>query len=44
MEDEMHVLEQNETCELVSLPAWKKAVGCRWLYTIKLNPDGILSS
>lgn len=40
MEDEMHALEQNETCELVPLLAGKKTVVCRWVYTVKLNHDG----
>ena len=40
---EMTVLEQNETKELVTLPQGKKAVGCKWAYTIKLNPNGSLT-
>ena len=37
MEDKMHALEQNETHELISLPAGKKVVGCQWIYAIELN-------
>ena len=37
---EMDALEKNCTWELVSLPLGKKTVGCRWVYTVKHNPDG----
>jgi len=43
MKDEMHVLKQNGTWELVPLPARKKAIECRWVYIIKLNPDETLA-
>ena len=33
-------LKQNETWELVTLLPGKKTVGCKWVYTIKLNSDG----
>jgi len=39
----MQALKQNETWELVSLPAKKKTVGCQWAYTVKLNPDETLA-
>ena len=26
-----------------SLPVGKKAIGCRWLFTVKVNPDGSIS-
>ena len=42
MEDEIHASEQNRTWELVSLIVGKKVVGCRWVYTVKLNRDGTL--
>ncbi|RDY13570.1 hypothetical protein CR513_01484, partial [Mucuna pruriens] len=32
-------LEQSGTWELVSLPTSKKAVGCRWVFTIKVAPN-----
>ena len=36
---EMQALESNHTWELVPLPSGKKAVGCRWVYAIKVGPD-----
>ena len=38
MVEEMHVLDDNGTWNLVQLPAGKKAIGCRWIF--KVNPDG----
>ena len=35
---EMIALEQNVIWDLVSFPPWKQAVGCRWVYKVKLNP------
>ncbi|RDX94967.1 putative mitochondrial protein, partial [Mucuna pruriens] len=37
---EMQALEQSGTWELVSLPSGKKAVGCRWVFAIKVTPNG----
>lgn len=31
---------ENNTCTLTNLPEGKKAVGGRWVYAIKNNPDG----
>nr|GEY34820.1 putative RNA-directed DNA polymerase [Tanacetum cinerariifolium] len=39
MEDEMRALEKNKTWETCVLPLGKKTVGCRWVFTIKYNPD-----
>ncbi|RDX60104.1 hypothetical protein CR513_61788, partial [Mucuna pruriens] len=36
---EMQALEQSGTWELVSLPSSKKAVGCRWVFAIKVAPN-----
>lgn len=33
-------LEDNDRWDLVPLLARKKLVGCEWVYTVKLNPDG----
>ena len=43
MDEEMEALQKNNTWELVSLPHEKKAVGCRWVFTVKHNPDGSVS-
>ena len=40
MNDEMEALQKNHTWELVLLPNEKKTVGCRWIFTVKLNSDG----
>ncbi|RDY13777.1 hypothetical protein CR513_01261, partial [Mucuna pruriens] len=36
----MQALEQSGTWELVFLPSSKKAVGCRWVFAIKVGPNG----
>jgi len=43
MHEEMKALEQNVTWELTPLPPGKKAIECKWVYMVKLNPDGSLS-
>jgi hypothetical protein len=40
MKEEMHALEKNKTWELVQLPEGKKAVGCKWVFTVKQTPEG----
>ena len=40
MVDEMSALHKSGTWELVSLPASKSTVGCRWVYVVKIGPDG----
>lgn len=40
MNEEMEALQKNETWELVKLPPGKKLVGCRWIYTLKLDSNG----
>ena len=42
MNDEMEALQKNHTWELVSLPGGKRTVGCRWIFTVKLNPNGVI--
>lgn len=37
---ELAALEANNTWEIVSLPANKKTVGCRWLYRVKYHSNG----
>ncbi len=43
MDEEMVVLDANATWELVALPKDKKAIGCKWVYTIKHNADGSMN-
>lgn len=40
LEEEMLALKHNDTWDLFSLTPGKSAVGCRWVYTVKVNPDG----
>ncbi|MCO5613414.1 hypothetical protein L7F22_067690 [Adiantum nelumboides] len=43
MDEEMDVLDVNETWELVPLPEGKKSIGCKWVYKVKHNADGSIS-
>ncbi|KAK9063841.1 hypothetical protein SSX86_017713 [Deinandra increscens subsp. villosa] len=43
MIEEMEALDQNNTWNLVNLPINKKAIGCKWVFTVKVNPDGSLA-
>ena len=36
------ILEKNNTWELVDLPAGKRPVGCKWVYTVKYKASGSL--
>ncbi|RVW71744.1 Retrovirus-related Pol polyprotein from transposon TNT 1-94 [Vitis vinifera] len=40
MVDEMTALHSNDTWDLVVLPSGKSTVGCCWVYTVKVDPDG----
>ena len=40
MVEEMDALYSNDTWELVALPPGKSPIGCRWVYTVKVGPDG----
>ena len=42
MIEEMDALTDNGTWDLVRLPAGKKAIGCRWVFTVKVNLDGFI--
>ena len=42
MRNEIHALENNQTWTVMSLPAGKKALGCRWVYKIKRKSDGMI--
>ena len=37
---EMQALESSDTWELVPLPPGKQTVSCRWVYAIKVRPNG----
>lgn len=42
MNKELLALEQNSTWELTDLFLGKRAIGSKWVYKVKLNPDGIV--
>ena len=43
MDEEMAALDANHTCELMSLPHDKKAIGCKWVHKVKHNAEGSVS-
>ncbi|KAK0596555.1 hypothetical protein LWI29_016765 [Acer saccharum] len=40
MEDEIRMIEKNQTWELVDRPKNREVVGVKWIYKTKLNQDG----
>ncbi|MCO5552926.1 hypothetical protein L7F22_006445 [Adiantum nelumboides] len=42
MDEEVATLDVNQTWELVPLPEDKKAIGCKWVYKVKLKADGTI--
>ena len=42
MKKEIHALNKNNTWDTVDLPLGKKPIGCKWVYKVKLRPDGTL--
>ncbi|RVW21529.1 Retrovirus-related Pol polyprotein from transposon TNT 1-94 [Vitis vinifera] len=44
MVDEMAALHSNGTWDLVVLPPGKSTVSCRWVYAVKVGPDGQIAS
>ncbi|GAB2287157.1 hypothetical protein Dimus_039808 [Dionaea muscipula] len=42
MDEELSSLEKNATWRVVDLPADKKPVGCKWVYTVKHKADGTI--
>lgn len=43
MKDEMTSLQEIGTWELMELPNGRKAIGCKWVYKVKTNVDGLVS-
>ena len=39
----MQALDDNGTWDLVPLLNGKKAIGCRWVFAVKFNPDGSIA-
>ena len=40
MEKEIQALEKNHTWDVTTLPPSKFPIGCKWVYKVKLNPNG----
>ena len=40
MKEELGALQKNKTWDLLPLPAGKRAVGCKWVFTVKQTPEG----
>lgn len=40
MNKELYALEQNCTWEITTLPPGKKAIGSKWVYKVKFQPNG----
>ncbi|CAJ2642533.1 unnamed protein product [Trifolium pratense] len=43
MKDEFDALQRNQTWTLVSLPPNRSAIGCKWVFRTKENPDGSIN-
>ncbi|PNY18109.1 retrovirus-related Pol polyprotein from transposon TNT 1-94 [Trifolium pratense] len=43
MQDEYKALMDNKTWSLVPLPPHRKAIGCKWIFRVKENPDGTIN-
>ena len=43
MNEEMDSLSENETWDLVPSSSNHKAIGCKWIYKVKYNTDGLQS-
>ena len=43
MIEEMDALTNNGSWDLVCLLVGKKVIGCRWVFTVKVNPDGSIA-
>ena len=42
MDKEIEALERNQTWEIVTLPIGNKAIGCKWVFKVKLKANGTL--
>ncbi|KAK2356956.1 putative mitochondrial protein [Trifolium repens] len=43
MNEELQALQENFTWDFVSCPPDVKPIGCKWVYSVKLNSDGSLN-
>jgi hypothetical protein len=42
MDEELRALQDNHTWDVVPCPSNVKAIGCKWVYSVKLRSDGTL--
>lgn len=42
MSTEVVALEESRTWDVVDLPLGKRAIGCKWVYTVKYRADGTI--
>lgn len=42
MHKELEALASNHTWEVTTIPKGKKAIGCKWVFKVKLKKDGTL--
>nr|KYP56109.1 Retrovirus-related Pol polyprotein from transposon TNT 1-94 [Cajanus cajan] len=42
MEEEIKMIEKNNTWDLVDCPHGKDIIGVKWVFKTKLNPDGTI--
>ena len=43
MVEEMTTLEKNNTWEFTTLSEGNRTVGCKWVFTLKYNSDGMIN-
>ncbi|RVW35272.1 Retrovirus-related Pol polyprotein from transposon TNT 1-94 [Vitis vinifera] len=43
VQEEIQALEKNGTWEISELPEGKRPAGCKWIFTVKHNPDGSIN-
>ncbi|PNY04319.1 copia-type polyprotein [Trifolium pratense] len=43
MEEKLKSIEKNQTWKLVALPDKKKKIDVKWVFKVKMNPDGTIS-
>lgn len=43
MKEELASIERNKTWTLVDLPKGRSAIGLKWIYKVKREPDGRIS-
>ena len=41
MQEKIHMIEKNETQSLMDKPKAQKVIGVEWVYTTKLNANGL---